>query len=278
MRHYFEHAGRRLGYLDATSTSGPRAGTLVLLHAFPLSAEMWQPQLDAPPPGWRVLAPDLRGFGQSSPGAPSVPVSVDDDARDVVALLDHLSLDRVVVGGLSMGGYVAFAALRVAPDRLRGIVLADTRAEADDEEARLSRDRMAQTLAQGGAAAVLERMLPGLLGDTTRASRPEVVRRVREMVLAQPAVAIGRAIHTLKTRPDSTPLLQGVTCPALVVVGDEDQITDVASVRRMHGLIPGAQLAVVDRAGHLSNLEQPHDFNAALSRFLAERFRPSAHD
>ena len=142
----------------------------------------------------------------------------------------------------------------------------------------MGRDRMAQTLAQGGAAAVLERMLPGLLGDTTRASRPDVVRRVRELVLAQPAVAIGRAIHTLKTRPDSTPLLHAVTCPTLVVGGDEDQITDVPSVRRMHGRIPGAELAVIPRAGHLSSLEQPAEFNAALSRFLADRFRPPAHD
>jgi pimeloyl-ACP methyl ester carboxylesterase len=117
---------------------------------------MWQPQLEAVPAGWRFIAPDLRGFGQSQVGDPSAPPSMEGHARDVVALLDHLRLDLVAVGGLSMGGYVAFGLMRLAPERVAGLVLADTRAEADDEAARLGRDRMAETLDQGGLAPAVE--------------------------------------------------------------------------------------------------------------------------
>jgi 3-oxoadipate enol-lactonase len=229
---------------------------------------MWQPQLAVVPQGWRFIAPDLRGFGRSHVGDPTLPATMEGYARDVVGLLDHLGVGKAVIAGLSMGGYVAFALLRLAPERVAGLVLADTRAEADDDGARTSRDRMAETLAQGGAAAVCERMLPGLLGVTTRSSRPEVVERVRQLALTQRPEAIRPAIQSLKSRPDSTPLLGGVGCPTLVVVGDEDEITRVDSVRRMHGRIPGAALAVIERAGHLSNLEQPEAFNAALKGFL----------
>jgi 3-oxoadipate enol-lactonase len=263
---------RTFGTASYLDTDGPAPAaperTLVLLHAFPLAADMWRPQLEAVPPGWRFVAPDLRGFGRSPVGDPSVPASMAGYARDVLALVDHLRLERVVVGGLSMGGYVAFALLAMAPERVAGLVLADTRAEADSDAARTSRDRMAETLAEGGPGAVFERMLPGLLGATTRASRPEAVRRVQELALAQPADAIRLAIHGLKARSDSTPLLAGISCPTLVIVGDEDQITNVDVARLMHARIPGAELAVIEKAGHLSSLERPEAFNAALMRFL----------
>ncbi len=270
MRMHFRRDDRVISYLDAAGP-GPATPerTLVLLHAFPLAAEMWRPQLDAVPAGWRFIAPDLPGFGQSQVGDPTLPASVEGYARDVVGLLDHLGVGMAVIAGLSMGGYVAFALLRLAPDRVAGLVLADTRSEADDETARVSRDGMADTLSRGGAAAVFDRMLPGLLGATTRSSRPEVVEHVRQLALAQRPEAIRRAIQSLKSRPDSTPLLGGIDCPTLVVVGDEDQITSEDSVRRMHGRIPRAALAVIERAGHLSSLEQPEAFNGALTRFLS---------
>jgi 3-oxoadipate enol-lactonase len=274
MRAHFSHDGRIISYLDVTSNgrAAPER-TLVLVHAFPLAAEMWRPQLEVVPTGWRFMAPDLRGFGQSQVGDSALPATMERYARDVVALLDRLRIHRAVIGGLSMGGYVAFALLRLAPERIAGLVLADTRSEADDDAARASRDGMADTLARGGAAAVSERMLPGLLGATTRAARPDVVRGVQELVLAQPAEGIRRAIQSLKSRPDSTPLLAGIACPTLVVVGDEDEITSVDSVRRMHGRIPGAELAVIERAGHLSNLEQPKAFNQVLAAFLSRATR-----
>lgn len=267
----FHHAGRTISYLDV-ERSGPSHHALVLLHAFPLAGEMWRPQFAAVPAGWRVVAPDLRGFGASSPDVPSEPVSIDDYARDVIALLDHLELHRVVVGGNSMGGYAAFAMLRLAAERVKGLVLADTKSEADSESARADRAVMLEILASGGVAAVWERMQPGLLGRTTRASRPEVVERVRHLVLEQPAAGVRRAIERLRSRPDCTPLLPGIGCPTLVIVGEEDQIAGVETARRIHEKIPTAELAVIRGAGHLAGLEQPHEFNVILGRFLAARF------
>lgn len=269
MRASLRHGDRVIGYLDTGVCGGsPSKGTLVLLHAFPLAADMWQPQLAAVPPGWRIIAPDLRGFGRSSPGSQTGPPSMDDYAEDVVVLLDHLALERAVIGGLSMGGYAAFAVLRSAPARVAALVLADTRAEADDETAKLGRDAMADTLARGGAAAVFERMAPNLLGTSTQASRPDVVETVRTLVLAQPVDGIRGAIHRLKSRRDSSGLLAAIACPTLVIVGKEDRITGVEVAQAMHRRIPGSQCAVIDRAGHLSNLEQPEAFNEALTAFL----------
>ena len=267
MRKHFERGGRLISYLDAgPPAAGSPRGTLVLLHAFPLSAEMWEPQLASAPAGWRVVAPDVAGFGQSFP----VPATAtfEDDARDVVALLDHLGVAEAVVGGLSMGGYIAFALARLAPGRLRGLVLADTRAEADSDDARRSRQEMLGTVRRGGTAAVLEGMLPRLLGRTTLGSRPGVVARVREIGLRQPAEAVRAAIHRLMGRPDSVPLLGAIRCPVLVVAGSEDVITAPEVARGLQARIPSADLVILDGAGHLSSLERPEAFTDALARFL----------
>lgn len=273
MRAHIQHGGRFIGYLDDFGARrSPQAKTLVLLHAFPLAAEMWRPQLEGVPAGWRFVAPDLRGFGQSAPGDALAPPSVDDYARDLVALLDALGVGRAVIGGLSMGGYAAFALLRLAPERVEGLVLADTKPEADSEGARADRDAMLQTLERGGAEAVFERMKPGLFGRTTQATRPAVVEKIRNLVLAQPPSSIAAAIQRLKLRPDATPLLPDIAVPALVMGGAEDQITPPDGIGRMRAAIPGAELAILPGAGHLSNLEAPADFNAALVRFLETRF------
>lgn len=271
MHSQFHHAGRTISYVDVEGAA-PSRHALVLLHAFPLAAEMWRPQFPAVPTGWRVVAPDLRGFGASSADKPSDPVSIDDYARDVLALLDHLELHRVVVGGNSMGGYAAFAMLRLAAERVKGLVLADTKSEADSEAAHADRVAMLEALAEGGVAAVWERMQPGLLGKTTRASRPEVVERVRHLVLEQPVEGVKRAIERLRSRPDSTPLLPAIGCPTLVIVGDEDPIAGVETARRLHHRIPTAELSIIRGAGHLTGLEAPLEFNAVLGRFLAARF------
>ncbi len=263
MRKHFERAGRLISYFDVQPEGAEgRRGTLVLLHAFPLSAEMWEPQLASPPAGWRVVAPDVAGFGRSFP----VPhtATFDDDARDVVALFDHLGEKEAVVVGASMGGYIAFALMRVAAERVRGLVLADTRAEADTDEIRRSRQEMLETLDRDGAAAVVDGMLPRLLGRTTHKSRPDIVARVREIGARQPPGGIRAAIHRLMGRPDSTPLLSAIRCPTLVIAGVEDAITDPDVARGMQQRIPEARLALIDEAGHLASLERPEAFNAAL--------------
>jgi len=268
MRHHFDHDGRRISYLERPAAGERVAGTLVLLHAFPLAAAMWEPQFAALPPGWRVVAPDLAGFGESAPGASRFP-GIDDYASDVLALLDHLHVDAAVVGGLSMGGYVAFALQRLAPARLRGLVLADTRPEADSEQARATRMKTFETLDREGPAGVAESMLPKLLGATTRY---DVVASVRSLASSQRVEGVRRAVFSLMSRPDSTHLLRDITSPVLVVAGDEDEITGPDVARQMHRQVAGAELALIGGAGHLSNLEQPEAFNLAVSRFLASHF------
>jgi non-heme chloroperoxidase len=243
-------------------------GTLVLIHAFPLNARMWEPQLALAASGWRVVAPQLRGFDG---GAESPASSVDDYAGDVIGLMDALHVSDAVVGGLSLGGYVAFALMRHRPRWVRALVLADTRPQADSAEAAAGRKRMLQLLTDKGPTAVAEELIPKLLGDSTRATRPDVVERVRSLVLANSSEAIAGAIRALMTRPDSTPLLPAIDCPTLIVVGDEDTLTPRQLSEEMHQAIGGSELAVVPKAGHLSSLEQPAIFNDILSRFVSYR-------
>jgi 3-oxoadipate enol-lactonase len=261
----------RFRYLEAVPGHGaPSRGTLLLIHAFPLSARMFAPQL-APLAdfGWRVIAPHLRRFD----GADSDPAarSVDDYAADLQELLDALHVEQAVIGGVSLGGYVAFALLRRAPRRFRALLLADTKSEADTPDAAEGRKKMLQLVREKGAAGVADDMMPKLLGRTTRAGRPDLVERVRTMVLSNPTDAIADAIGALMTRPDSTPLLAAIQCPTLIIVGEEDVVTPRPLAEGMHRAIAGSELVGIAEAGHLANLEQPDSFNAALAGFLEHR-------
>jgi len=230
---------------------------------------MFQAQLALADRGWRVIAPHLRGFDGAT-GDPSAS-SIDDYAADVIDLLDALHIEEAVIGGVSMGGYIAFAMFRHAPRYFQGLILADTKSQADTPEALEGRRKMLQLVQEQGPAAVAGEMIPKLLGETTRRTRPQVVEQVRSLVLANSTEAIAGAIRALMTRPDSTPLLSTIHGPALVLVGDEDVITPKAAAEEMHRGITGSQLAIVAGAGHLSNLEQPAAFNAALADFLDHR-------
>lgn len=230
---------------------------------------MWAPQLALAEHGWRVVVPQLRGFDDAGEGP--VAQSIDDYAADVIDLLDALHLHDVVVGGLSMGGYVAFALLRHVPSHIRGLVLADTRVEPDTPEGVEGRKRMLALVADGGASAVADEMVPKLLGTTTRREKLDVVARVRELILSNSPSAIAGAVHALMTRPDSTPLLKKIHCPTLFVVGAEDTLTPPALSQAMHRAVPGSELSAIPRAGHLSSLEQPELFNSALAGFLTHR-------
>lgn len=259
----------RLRYLEAPPQGERPLGTLVLLHAFPLNARMWEPQLPLAADGWRVIAPQLRGFDGGLADPPAV--TVDDYAGDVIDLLDALHVKDAVVCGLSMGGYASFALLRLAPGYVRGLVLADTRAQADTPEGIEARRRMLQLLADKGVPAVADEMIPKLLGASTRASRAELGDRVRMLILSNPQEAIAGGIRALMSRPDSTPLLRTIHCPTLIVVGEEDTLTPPALSEEMHRAIAGSTLMVIPGAGHLSSFEQPAAFNSALAAFLRHR-------
>jgi 3-oxoadipate enol-lactonase len=230
---------------------------------------MWDAQLALADSGWRVIAPQLRGFDGGAGDPPAV--SVDDYAGDIIDLLDALHLKQVVIGGLSMGGYVAFALLRLAARYVQGLVLADTRSQADTPEGVAGRVRLLQLVQEKGSSAVADEMIPKLLGETTRSTRPAVVEQVRSLALASSADAIAGAIRALMTRPDSTPLLASIHVPTLIVVGDEDTLTPPAASEEMHRAVGGSELVRIPHAGHLSNLERPDMFNAALTAFLSHR-------
>jgi len=254
-----ELSGRQVSWLQ----SG-QGEPLVLLHAFPLHAEMFVAQHAAVPHGWRLVTPDFRNFGQSSgPRA----TSVDDHADDVLALMRHLHIERAVIGGVSMGGYVTFAVFRKAPQRFRALIAADTRADADTEDARAGRLKMQETAQTQGLAAVAAAMVPKLLG-TTALSSGALAARVRELILSNSVGGVVDALEALRTRPDSTDTLAGVSVPALVLVGDEDAVTPLPLAQAIRSQLTHGTVTVVPRAGHLANLEQPEAFNAALWSFL----------
>lgn len=262
-------AGRRLRYADVGA-----GRPLVLLHAFPLTHALWKHQLEAPATGWRYVAPDLRGFGGSERIAPDAPRrspgarSMSEHAEDVLSLIDLLELERPAVAGVSMGGYVAFALLARLGARLSALVLSDTRAEADTEEARANRRRMQDLVLERGAEAIAGEMVPKLLGETSRRERPALEEEVRTLIEGNAAESIHDALEALASRPDATPALAAIKCPTLVTVGAEDVLTPVALHRAMQAGIAGAHLEVIDGAGHLANLEAPEAFNSVLSEFL----------
>jgi pimeloyl-ACP methyl ester carboxylesterase len=238
---------------------------MILLHAFPLSADLWKPQLVSVPDGWRLVAPDLRGFGDSQVSGAR---HVDDHASDVLDLADALGLGRFALGGLSMGGYVAMALLRRARDRVTGLLLADTRAEADGTEARAGRAKMREALALEGAAGVAAMMVPKLLGPTTLREQPSLADWVRQQIERTAPAGIDDAIEALLTRPDSSAGLAEIEVPTLVICGAEDALTPLEAHRRLHEAIRVSTLAVVGHAGHLSNVERPEAYTMALHGLL----------
>ncbi|MCC7418162.1 MAG: alpha/beta fold hydrolase [Acidobacteria bacterium] len=261
----------RFRYLERPAAPGVRPrGVLVLIHAFPLDARMWEPQMSLAGHGWRVIAPQLRQFGDDGRQDPPA-ASVDDYAGDVIDLLDALRIGDAVVGGLSMGGYVSLAICRLAGRYVQGLILADSRAEADTPEGVENRKRLLALVGEKGPQAVVDEMVPKLVGATTAQSRPDVMARVRALARSSSASAISGALTALMTRPDSSPTLARLHVPTLVIVGAEDTLTPPALSEQMRQTVPGAELAIVPAAGHLSNLEQPDGFNAALAHFLEHR-------
>lgn len=243
---------------------------LVLVHAFPLDARMWQPQLDALAAHVRVIAPDLRGFGRA--GTAPLPRTLDEHADDLAALLDARSIPRATLLGLSMGGYIALAFVRRHPSRLSGLILADTRASADTPEARQGRDRAIALVRSSGVEALIEELLPKLL---VSGPDSELARKVRDIARSQSPEGVVAALTAMRDRLDATELLHTIAVPTLVLVGSEDRLTTVSEVRAMAEKLPNATVVELQGAGHLSNLEAPEAFNQAVLRFL--RRQSSGH-
>lgn len=260
----------RLNGIDMFYSAGGAGRPIVLIHGYPLDHTIWDPQIAHLSQDYFVLAPDLRGHGQSE--ATSGPYTMDLLAQDVNALIDHLQLEHVVLGGLSMGGYVTFAFMKQFPDRVRGLILADTRAEADTPEARSRREQQAQSVLTNGTREVLDQMTPKMLTEKTAQDKPKLVEKVRRMMESTNPTGIAGALLGMAQRPDSTPLLERITVPTLILVGSQDSITTVDHAKNMASRIPNSQLVIVHDAAHLTTLERPRQVNEAIGRFLRRVF------
>jgi pimeloyl-ACP methyl ester carboxylesterase len=250
------------GNLPAFVDEG-RGDPIVLLHAFPLDGTMWDNERVALSRSRRVIVPDLRGFGRSGKLPP--PGSLDEHADDVARIMDHVGIERAAVAGLSMGGYIAFAFARRHPHRLLRLVLADTRSAPDSAEGRRGRDENIALVRSEGVTPLVERLLPKLLSPN---ASPEVVARVRALGGRQTPEGLAAALAAMRDRPDATPILAGIAIPSLIIVGEADNISPPAEARAMAAAIPEAELAVIAGAGHLTNLEAPAAFMAAMLKFL----------
>ncbi|NKE58667.1 alpha/beta hydrolase [Lentzea sp. PSKA42] len=252
--------GITIGYDDEGT-----GDALVLVHGHPFDRSMWRPQVEHfSAAGWRVIAADLRGYGESTvvPGITPLPVF----ASDIAALLTHLGVEKFVLGGLSMGGQIVMECARTFPDRLRGLILADTFAHAETEAGRRTRHEMADRLLREGMSGYATEVLWKMVAPHNIAAGEHVSRMMHNAPPAGAAAALrGRA-----DRPDYTETLGAITVPTLVVVGSDDEYTPVADAEYIREQVPGSALVVVDGAAHMPNLERPEEFNKAVAELLAQ--------
>lgn len=246
---------------------------IVFLHAFPLNRSMWAQQEDALSLQFRVITVDLRGHGESD--APLWCYTLEQSADDVNALLDQLSIQQAIFAGLSIGGYILFAFYRKYAARVKGLVLADTRAQADTAEGKDGRFQMAQTAYKKGPSAIADIMIPKLLSPSTIQTRQDLVQQVRAMIEGNQISGIAGDLMAMAERPDSIPLLSQITCPTQIIVGEVDQATPPSDAKLMADQIHNARLAVIPNAAHLANLEQPEAFNHIVANFVSELSKPS---
>ncbi len=259
--------GATIGY----DVYGEGETALALLHAFPLSRGQWRAQGEALARALalRIITPDLRGCGESDT-ASDEPITMERMTQDLLALLDALDARRVVLGGLSMGGYCAFAALRLAPERFMGVILADTRATPDTDEGRAGREATATFVVAQGPGALFDRDAPKLFSNRTLTRHPDIVANARALAELSRAEGLAAQTRGMALRPDCMDLLPQIAWPALILVGDQDALTPVSDARTIFERIPHAELRVLEDAGHLSNLERPELFTEHVASFLRE--------
>jgi len=246
------------------STSRP---TLVLIHAFPLNSAMWEPQREALAEHAEIITPDLPGFG-NEPRLDGEEFSMALAAQFIGHELDARNIGRCVIGGLSMGGYVAFQCWRLFGERITGLILADTKASADTEETRNGRYKAVERIGAGEYDAYIDETIEKLLSANTRRERPQAEQAVRKIIRSSQPESLAPPLLGMAGRPDSTPLLPTIDVPTALIFGEDDAITSVEEGRKMAETIPDARLTIVKNAGHLSNIENPEEFNAAVMNLL----------
>jgi 3-oxoadipate enol-lactonase len=268
-RHSLLCEGFELSYYE-TGSGAP----LVLLHGFPLDHTMWRAQIEVLSSVCHVIAPDLRGFGQSSLAAGDAEQGLDMRryADDVVAVLDHLGVRQpAILCGFSMGGYVLWQFVHEYPHRVRAIVLCDTKAAADSDEVRSARLAGAEEVLHSGAGPIAEGMLPKLLAQATLANRPDVVEEISSIIRRTAPEAIAAAGRGMARRPDVRADLLGIRMPTLVIVGAEDGISPPEEMREIAEALPVSAFVEVPNAGHMSPVENPDAVSEALRRFVVDQ-------
>ena len=255
--------GRSINYID----TGGDGVTVLLVHAFPLNGAMWGAQVQTFGDRYRLIVPDLKGFGGSDAPDDAASYTMDGFADDLKAVMDACGVQETVLAGLSIGGYIAFAFWRKYSSSVSGVVLADTRAEADPPEGIEKRTNQQNQVRSEGTAGLIEALTQALLSEKTKSNKPDVVERVKEL-MDNPAAGFIGALEAMKNRPDSTEDLAGIDVPALVIVGEDDAVTPPAAAQAMDARLPQSKLVALPEAGHLSSLEAPEAFNGALAEFL----------
>lgn len=255
--------GHKLFVLDAGQ---PQDLPVVFIHGFPFSHQMWRPQFEALPSGIRAIGYDLLGMGASDPGDGQF--TIEGHVDDLIALLDRLSLEKAVLVGLSMGGYIALRAMERHPERVLAAVLSDTRSEADANEAKLKRAAQIKEVKEKGAAVFAEGFLQAVFAAESFELRPEAVALIRNIIEATSPKNIAGTLLALAARTDTTSSLQKIQVPVLILVGEKDQITPPDAARAMHQGIRASRMEILPEAGHMSNLENPEAFNRHLFDFL----------
>jgi pimeloyl-ACP methyl ester carboxylesterase len=242
--------------------------TIVFLHPFPMDHRLWESQIEHFAPHNQVLTPDLRGFGNSEGFGAQMPF-IEQMADDLNALLDVLKItERIVLCGLSIGGYVALRFAQKYFSRLRGLVICDSRAQADTDETKAGRDRMIAFAKEHTSGEIVGKVLSGLLGKTSLRTRPELIERVKEIGSSQSQQAILDALAALRDRPDATAWLKKITIPTLLIFGEEDALAPSHVIETLLAGLPQSTLVKLPKAGHFSALEQPEMFNSALEEYL----------
>lgn len=240
---------------------------VILLHGFPLDGRIWAGQADRLAERYRVIVPDLPGFGQSTAAKP---FSIQSMAQDVRQLARELDALPCAVAGLSMGGYVALAWSKLCPTDIAALMLVDTKPQADSAEARQNRNRMIELAGSGGSLAIADEMIKSLLAPQVLSNDPDTVQRLRQMIEHQPPQTIQWALAAMRDREDLADFVTSIADPTLIVVGEKDQLTTPDMARALQETISQSQLKIIPDAGHLTPLERPQETADALRRFLDE--------
>lgn len=242
---------------------------VIFLHGYPFDKTMWQFQLDFLKPAHRLIACDIRGFGKSTDEEAAL--SIDLFTDNLITFMDKLYIDKAIVCGLSMGGFIALNALKRSPDRFEALILCDTQCIADTTEVKEKRYKIIDEITVDGVTNFNEEFIKSVFHKDSLSNKKELVETLRSVVFSNSQNIIAMGLIALAERSETCSILNDVGIPTLILCGREDEVTPLAQSEFMHAAIKGSILHVIDNAGHVSNLEQPHEFNKHIRHFLTSR-------